>query len=277
LGRKSVINPRRIDSIKFYFNLSISINLFQYLFLFTYFYLALVISQSSYHFINFLNILIIQHTEGVEMIVINFDEYNLNRKTILKEVQNSVFVYPTDTIYGIGCSALNEKLVNKIRKLKQSSQPFSVIVPNKEWIYENCTVTEEWIRKLPGPYTLLLKLKNKKAVAKNVHNYDLNGDVILGVRMPNHWFLAISYSLKLPIVTTSANVTSQNFMTSLEDLDSTIRNGVDYVFYEGPKKGNPSTIVHLAGEKAKVLPRTAPKSSHKNIAFPLEEINISRK
>jgi tRNA threonylcarbamoyl adenosine modification protein (Sua5/YciO/YrdC/YwlC family) len=214
------------------------------------------------------------------MIVLNFDEYNLNRKAILKEVPSSVFVYPTDTIYGIGCSALNEKAVDKIRKLKKSAQPFSVIVPSKEWIYENCIVTEEaeeWIRKLPGPYTLLLKLKNKKAVAKNVHNYDINGDVIVGVRMPNHWFLAISYTLKLPIVTTSANVTSQNFMTSLDDLDPSIRNGVDYVFYEGPKKGNPSTIVNLGGDRATVLPRTGLKSSHKTIAFPLEEINISRK
>jgi len=214
------------------------------------------------------------------MIVINFDEYNLNRKAILKDVPSSVFVYPTDTIYGIGCSALNDKLVDKVRKLKKSSQPFSVIVPNKEWIYENCVVTEEaeeWIRKLPGPYTLLLKLKNKKAVARNVHNYDLNGDVIVGIRMPNHWFLAISYSLKLPIVTTSANVTGNNFMTSLDDLDSSIRNGVDYVFYEGPKNGTPSTLVHLGGEKAQVLPRFASKSSHKKIAFPLEEIKTTRK
>ena len=215
------------------------------------------------------------------MIVLNFDEYNLNRKTILKEVPTSTFIYPTDTIYGIGCSALNEKLVSKIRKLKQSSQPFSVIVPNKEWIYDNCIITEnaeEWIRKLPGPYTLLLKLKNKKAVAKNVHNYDINGDVIIGVRMPNHWFLSISYTLKIPIITTSANITGQNFMTSLDDLDIALRNGVDYVFYEGPKKGTPSTIVNLAGSQVQVHPRADKSSSHKKINFPLEEIqSVERK
>jgi tRNA threonylcarbamoyl adenosine modification protein (Sua5/YciO/YrdC/YwlC family) len=215
------------------------------------------------------------------MIVINFDEYNLNRKTILKEVPNSTFIYPTDTIYGIGCSAINDKMVAKIRKLKQSAQPFSVIVPTKEWIYDNCIVSEDaevWIRKLPGPYTLLLKIKNKKAVAKNVHNYDLNGDVIIGVRMPNHWFLAISYTLKIPIVTTSANITGQNFMTSLDDLDSALRNGVDYVFYEGPKKGTPSTIVNLAGSQVQVHPRVDRSSSHKKINFPLEEIqSIERK
>ncbi len=209
------------------------------------------------------------------MIIVNFDEYNLNRKAILKDIPKAVFIYPTDTIYGIGCNALDEKSVNKIRKLKDSSQPFSVIVPSKEWIYENCVVTEEaeeWIRKLPGPYTLLLRLKNKKAVAKNVHNYDMNGDVILGVRMPNHWFLTISYSIKLPIVTTSANLTGQNFMTSLDDLDPNMHNKVDYIFYDGPKKGTPSTIVHLAGETVKLIPRQGPKSNHKNIAFPLREL-----
>jgi len=215
------------------------------------------------------------------MIIVNFDEYNLNRKAILKDIPKAVFIYPTDTIYGIGCNALDEKSVNKIRKLKDSSQPFSVIVPSKEWIYENCVVTEEaeeWIRKLPGPYTLLLRLKNKKAVAKNVHNYDMNGDVILGVRMPNHWFLTISYSIKLPIVTTSANLTGQNFMTSLDDLDPNMHNKVDYIFYDGPKKGTPSTIVHLAGEKIKLVPRHGPKSNHKNIAFPLNELRtVDRK
>jgi tRNA threonylcarbamoyl adenosine modification protein (Sua5/YciO/YrdC/YwlC family) len=209
------------------------------------------------------------------MIVLNFDEYNINRKTILKEAPNAIFIYPTDTIYGIGCNALDEKMVGKIRKLKNSAQPFSVIVPSKEWIYNNCIVTEEaeeWVRKLPGPYTLLLKLKNKKAVAKNVHNYDMNGEVILGVRMPNHWFLSLSYVLKLPIVTTSANVTGQNFMTSLEDLDPVLRNNVDYVFYEGPKRGTPSTIVNLAGERVQVHPRNARNSLHKKINFPLKEI-----
>ena len=215
------------------------------------------------------------------MIVINFDEYNLHRKNILKDLPSAVFVYPTDTIYGIGCNALNEKLVQKIRKLKHSAQPFSVIVPSKEWIYENCVVTEEaeeWIRKLPGPYTLLLRLKNKKAVAKNVHNYDLNGDAILGVRMPNHWFLAISYMLKIPILTTSANITGQDFMTSLEDLDTNIRSNVDYVFYDGPKRGAPSTLIHLEGDVVKISQRTQKNSRilH-NINFPLEEISLTRK
>ena len=210
------------------------------------------------------------------MIVINFDEYNVNHKTILKELPKSIFIYPTDTIYGLGCNALDEKLVAKIRRLKRTDHPFPIIVPNKEWIYENCVVTaeaEEWIRKLPGPYTLLLKLKNKKAVAPNVHNYDMKGDVVVGVRMPNSWFLVASYTLKLPIVTTSANIAGSDFMTSLEDLDTSIRNAVDYVFYEGIKHGSPSTMVHLEGEKVHLQLRDESKRPiKKNLSFPLMEI-----
>ena len=102
------------------------------------------------------------------MIVLNLDEYNIHKKIILDELKKTVFVYPTDTIYGLGCNATDEKAVDKLRKIKNTKHPFSIIVPNKDWIYDNCTVNEEaeeWIRKLPGPYTLILRLKNKKAIA----------------------------------------------------------------------------------------------------------------
>jgi L-threonylcarbamoyladenylate synthase len=215
-----------------------------------------------------------------DMIVLNFDEYNTQKRAILAEMKKSVFVYPTDTIYGIGCNATDESLVKKIRKIKNSQQPFSVIVPNKEWIYKNCVVTEEaeeWIRKLPGPYTLIMRLKNNKAVAKNLHNMDENPTI--GVRMPNHWFLAVVYQLKYPIVTTSANISGNNFMTTLDDLDRVIRNNVDYVFYEGEKKGCPSTIVHLEGSEVKIQQRKGynsnkEKLTHK-IDFPIKEISLN--
>jgi L-threonylcarbamoyladenylate synthase len=212
------------------------------------------------------------------MIAINMDEYNIHKNTILNELRNTIFIYPTDTIYGIGCNATDEKLVSKIRNIKKSNQPFSVIVPNKEWIYHNCVVSqeaEEWIRKLPGPYTLILKLKNRKAVAKNAHNSNGTGPTI-GIRMPNHWFLGVVSQLKFPIITTSANITGHNFMTSLDDLDSNIRNTVDYVFYEGQKQGVPSTIINLSGEKVSIISRSSkPSIGDKTINFPIKEISLA--
>jgi L-threonylcarbamoyladenylate synthase len=207
------------------------------------------------------------------MITLNMDEYNVHKKTILKELLKSTFVYPTDTIYGIGCDATNEELVKKIRNLKKSKQPFSIIAPSKEWIHNNCEVTEEaeeWIRKLPGPYTLVLRLKNPKAIAKNVYNHDDNS---VGVRMPNHWFLNVATLLKKPILTTSANITGNNFMTSIDDVDPVIRSTVDYIFYEGEKKGFPSTIVRLTGETVEMHHRKG--DDPVKVKFPIKEISVA--
>ena len=173
-------------------------------------------------------------------------------RTSLKE-NSPIFVYPTDTIYGIGCNALSKEAVGKIRKAKERiKNPFSVIAPSKEWIKENCIVNknaEEWIAKLPGPYTLVLKIK-KKCVAENV----APGLKSLGVRIPNHWFSNFVHEIGIPIVTTSANKAQQDFMTSLEDLDSDIACKVDFVIYEGEKKGKPSRIIDLT-DKEKVMER----------------------
>jgi L-threonylcarbamoyladenylate synthase len=195
------------------------------------------------------------------MIVINTDEFTKYRNQLLEDLPKSVFVYPHDTIYGLGCNATDEELVSKVRRIKNSEQPFSVIAPSKEWIYQNCIITEEaeeWIRKLPGPYTLILKLKNKNAVARNVSHSST-----IGIRIPNHWFYTVVKSLDFPIVSTSANVHGMDFMTDLEDLDVNIRSRVDYVFYEGAKRGCPSTIIDLSGVKITIKPRAASSKKEK--------------
>ncbi|HYD02863.1 MAG TPA: L-threonylcarbamoyladenylate synthase [Alphaproteobacteria bacterium] len=213
------------------------------------------------------------------MKIVNFDEYNLNKKTLLANIPKSVFIYPTDTIYGIGCNALDEKLVARLRKIKNTEKPLSVIAPTKEWISNNCVITEEaegWLKKLPGPYTLILKLKNPKAVAKNVYN---NSEMTLGVRMPDNWFLEVAKSARIPIITTSANISGENFMTSIDDLDQKISGSVDYVFYDGDKKkGTPSTIINLAGAEIIIQKRLGPnskskKNASKKLKFPSKEID----
>ena len=168
--------------------------------------------------------------------------------------RGSIFIYPTDTIYGLGCNAQKSESVRKIRKLKgRTTNPFSVIAPSVEWINENCLVTkqaEEWIDKLPAPYTLILKLKNYKCVSKAI-NLELN---TLGVRIPNHWIKDFVAEANLPIVTTSVNKSNEDYMTSLEDLDPSIQSGVDFVLFEGKKEGKPSKIIDLTG-KVKIIER----------------------
>ena len=113
-----------------------------------------------------------------------------------------------------------------------------------DWIKKNCVVNkevEEWLKKLPGPYTLILKLKDKNAVAKNVAPKQNT----LGVRIPLHWFSKVIAELNFPLVTTSVNKSGLPFMTSLEDLDKDIENQVEFIIYEGEKVARPSKIIDL--------------------------------
>ena len=165
---------------------------------------------------------------------------------ILKIKEGAVFVYPTDTIYGIGCDARNEKAVSRIREIKgRERKPFSVLAPDEKWILDNCVVDErmkKWLKKLPGAYTLILKLKSE-CVACSVNL----GCGTLGVRIPKHWFSDAVSFMEFPIVTTSANKSGCRYMTSLEDADKSILEAVDFVIYEGEKKGKPSEIIGLNG------------------------------
>jgi len=165
-------------------------------------------------------------------------------KVDLRKLKNSVFIYPTDTIYGIGCDARKGKLVKRIRRIKErDKKPFSVIAPSKKWILDNCKADRKLLKKLPGPYTLIFDLK-KEAVAKEVSSGSL------GVRIPRHWISSIVKKLGFPIVTTSVNITGKKPMNNLEDFKKL---KVDFILYEGVKKGKPSTVID--GRSKKILRR----------------------
>lgn len=188
------------------------------------------------------------------MKILTKEEIDVNKEVILEVIKNgTVFIHPTDTIYGIGCNALDEECVDKIREIKgRPEAPFSVIVPSKDWIRKNCVVNKEaekWLEKLPGPYTLILKARDN--IAKNV----APGLDTLGVRIPDHWFSKIVEELNIPVVTTSANRVGEDFMTSLENIDDDIKMGVEFIVYEGEKHGRPSKIVDLTKEEIKVKER----------------------
>ena len=159
--------------------------------------------------------------------------------------KGKIFIYPTDTIYGIGCNALNSKSVEKIRELKnREEKPFSVIAPNKKWIIENCETdnsVKKWIKKLPGKYTLILKLKNKKCICEKTNN----DSGTLGIRIPQHWFSKLVEEANVPFVTTSVNLSGELPANSLENINKEIKDKVDYVIDEGRLENRPSTIVNL--------------------------------
>lgn len=190
------------------------------------------------------------------MEVIARQELALRKEEYFEKIlSGAVFIHPTDTIYGIGCDATNTEAVKRIREIKQRiSMPFSVIAPSKKWIYDNCIVSKsasKWIEKLPGPYTLVLQLASADAVSTEV-NLGLD---TLGVRIPRHWFSKAVEQLCVPVVTTSANISGQDFMTTMDSLDSRIAAKLDFAVYEGEKRGRPSTIVKLLEDDVEILER----------------------
>ena len=193
------------------------------------------------------------------MEIITPEEVEIKKEDLRKRIfKGEIFIYPTDTIYGIGCNALNSSAVKKIREIKQRKEtPFSVIAPSAQWVKENLEVTDEakeWLTKLPGPYTLILKTK-ESPVAKEV----APGKDSLGIRVPKHWISDFVKFLDIPIITTSVNITDEPFMTKVDDLDmdinDSIRHKVSFVIDEGEITGRPSKLVHLEGEEVKIRER----------------------
>ena len=179
-----------------------------------------------------------------------------NKKQIIEDmISGKIFIYPTDTIYGIGCNALNEEAVAKIRSIKKrDNKPFSIVVPSFEWIHQNCIATQAgkiWIGKLPGPYTLILPLKNQNAVAKSV----ILSSPSIGIRIPNNWFYELIKEINIPFVTTSANISGKYYMTDFYNLDENIKQEVDYIIYEGALEKKPSMVVKLSDNKEEILKR----------------------
>ena len=171
-------------------------------------------------------------------LTLRFDEI------ITKIKQGAIFIYPTDTIYGIGCIATNDKSVQKIRAIKQRPDtPFSIWIPSIDWGKQNGMLTTDSTKalpSLPGPYTIILQLKNNKSIAPSIHP----NTTTIAIRFPDHRFHKIIKKLNTPLVTTSANKHNEPFMTSLENLDPSIETQIDFLIYEGPKEARPSKIIN---------------------------------
>ncbi len=190
------------------------------------------------------------------MAIVSKDELLGSKEEFFEKIRNShIFIYPTDTIYGIGCDASSEEAVSRIREIKgRAKNPFSVIVPSLEWVYDNCVVpkhAEQWLQKLPGPYTLILKMKRQNGLAKSVNP----GRDTIGIRLPNHWVSGMVRELKKPVITTSVNKAGKEFMTSIDNLDPAIHSNVEFIVYEGEKQGSPSTLVDLTGKRPRLIER----------------------
>lgn len=156
-----------------------------------------------------------------------------------ERLKSEIFIYPTDTIYGIGCDATNEKLVNELREIKnRDDKPLSVIAPSVQWILDNFEVDLELIEKyLPGPYTLLLKKKHLGFLSW------ISNNEYIGVRIPDCEFTKVLQETGVSIVTTSVNLAGEPFALTLEEIDFRIKEKVDLIIEGKNLSGKPSTLV----------------------------------
>jgi L-threonylcarbamoyladenylate synthase len=144
--------------------------------------------------------------------------------------KGGIILYPTDTIWGIGCDATNSEAIAKIYKLKQREDNKSMIclVNGEKMMYQVFKDIPEVAWQIldlsERPTTLILD--NPKNVATTI----IAEDNSLGVRMVKEPFcFKLMERMKKPLIATSANVSGMFPPKSFKEIASEIINGVDYV------------------------------------------------
>ncbi len=157
-----------------------------------------------------------------------------------------IFIYPTDTIYGLGCNAMDKIAVSKIKEIKKRSKdkPLSIIAPSLFWIKEHCYIDLDLSKYFPGPYTVVLKKKDINFL------HWVASDDSLGVRIPDNSFTKKIQKSKVPFVTTSVNLSGQKPITKISEIPEEIRKKVDIIIDEGELSGRPSTLI-INGKEVK--------------------------
>jgi tRNA threonylcarbamoyl adenosine modification protein (Sua5/YciO/YrdC/YwlC family) len=163
-------------------------------------------------------------------------------------ITGKIFIYPTDTIYGIGCNAMDSGVVERIREIKGSGQPFSVIAPSKGWIKERLFVKNaDSLKKIPGPYTLVFRKRNPDFLSH------VSGSYSLGVRIPKHTISELVCEAGIPFVTTSVNISGQKPVTKPEEIPDGIKKGTDFLIDAGVLDNPPSKVIDFTSEEPRAL------------------------
>jgi L-threonylcarbamoyladenylate synthase len=175
-----------------------------------------------------------------------------NRIDLAKAIrEGGILVYPTDTLYGIGCNALKKESVAKIVAAKERvpGKPFSVIAPSKEWITENTRITTDNAKfvdsLLPGPYTIILKSKIDIPL--------VTAEGKIGIRMPKNEFCDFIRSQGVPFLTSSVNAGPTAPAKSVKEIPEKIARITDFAIDAGELGGASSRIFDISGKELVIL------------------------
>lgn len=168
-------------------------------------------------------------------------------------VPGNLLIYPTDTVWGIGCIITNEKALDNLflAKKRQAKKPVSILVSDinmaKQYACINAEIEAELKKHWPGKTTFVIKTKNL--------NTKIHGDTgLIGIRCIDHPFVSRLLELcQTPITTTSANVSGDSPVKNGKELLSEMPEYVHCVNDDSILDGPPSRVIKLDGKIKTVL------------------------
>lgn len=161
-------------------------------------------------------------------------------------LNGGLILYPTDTIWGIGCDSRNADAVKKIYELKKRADEKALLV-----LVDSLDTLEKTVEKIPDiafdlienattPLTIIYD--SPKEVAINL----IGSDKTLGIRITKEIFSReLCRRLGAPVVSTSANISGEPSATTYSQISSEIKNGVDYIVNYRRDDSNPATPSHI--------------------------------
>lgn len=152
----------------------------------------------------------------------------------MKEVevlrQGKTLIYPTDTIWGIGCDATNEKAIDKVKEIKGRDDTKSFIL-----LVKDLDMLKNYVEKVPEiAIKLINTIKTPLTIiypqSKNLPITHLSFNSSIGIRIPKDDFLQkIFQEFPFPIVSSSANFSKESSPKSFSDINKELLTKVDYV------------------------------------------------
>ncbi|MBC35570.1 MAG: threonylcarbamoyl-AMP synthase [Bacteroidetes bacterium] len=169
---------------------------------------------------------------------------------LLKE--GKVILYPTDTVWGIGCDATNAKAVEKVYKIKKRVESKSLIILVEDesrlagYMQDVPDIAYDLIDSVDKPLTVIYP--NAKNLAKNV----IAEDKSIAIRVvKNEFCQELLRQFRKPIVSTSANVSGEPTPVTFHKISQEVKDAVDYVVEverDSLNQVKPSTIIKLEAD-----------------------------
>jgi len=165
-------------------------------------------------------------------------------------------LYPTDTVWGLGCDATNKDAVSKIFKLKNREESKSLVV-----LVSSLEMLQNYISNIPAKALQIINTSKKPTTIiyhqpKGLASNTIATDNTVAIRIPKHEFcIQLINQFGKPIVSTSANISGSPTPSCFSEISQAILEGVDYVVNLERDKitDKSSTILKLIGDEIKVI------------------------